>query len=249
MHFRFDLGAFSIRVGHPPPLTVYLTRHMQSVTNVDREMHLKLADPEVPGTPLGHKQAAAGAVALADDMEKRGLLSKRFRIYRSDYLRAVETSCHVSGELHSRMMKRGISTKLYDIRTDDRIRELEFGVLNGLGQREIATLFPDYDAYQQLLRAHHGRYYIRRFGGESPADVGDRVRSFVGAMYRDQEKHGINTFVVVNHGLTSRVLAKILLKQDRYWYEEQQNPQNCAIRLIVGKTDHGYIHGGVEDWD
>ena len=241
MPFRLDFGPLSVRWGSPlPELTVFLVRHGQSVLNADRQLHFTIADPEAELTPRGHAQAEEGAVALLGELKQRQWLNRKIRLYHSDYVRAHQTANHFISALEPVLPR-------FDYRMDDRIRELEFGILNGLSHQEVEQLFPSYHDYQDLLRTSDSRYYVRRMGGESPADVADRCRSFIGAMYRDYEKHGIRTFVVVNHGLTSRVLAKLLLKQNRYWYQQQRNPQNMAIRLLVGKTDHGYIHRGVEN--
>lgn len=246
MHFRFDTGPLSVRWGGYPEFDVFLMRHGQSETNVDRAKHLEIADPEVKLTSLGHQQAKEGAKVLTDYLVDNHLPSRTWlktgevRLYHSDYMRAHQTAEHVM----DRLSRNGIK---YSDRMDHRIRELEFGVLTGLEKEEIIKNFPYYYASDQLLREQHGRFYQRRFGGESPADVADRCKSFISALYRDWEKHGITTFIVVNHGLTSRVLAMLLTKSDRYWYEQQENPTNCAVRHIKGKIDLGYIHGGTEE--
>jgi len=243
---RFDLGPLSIRWAHKAPeLTVYLVRHGESQTNADHSLHFEIADPEVELTSLGFEQAYDAGERLVEVMSERGDLRKRFRVYHSDYRRAHQTAECVIRQLEIIGRRRG----KFDVRMDDRIRELEFGLLNGMKPKDIAEQHELYDAYQKMLRGQDCRYYIRRFGGESPADVADRCRNFINAMYRDYDRHGIKTFVVVAHGLTNRVMAKLLLKKDRVWYQSQNNPHNGAIRLIVGKTDHGYVHGDVEDWE
>lgn len=245
---RFDLGPFSIRWGHKAPeLNVYLVRHGESQTNADRSLHFEIADPEVELTTLGHEQADAAGAHLAEIMSDNGHLQRRFRVYHSDYRRAHQTAEHVIERLEGATSMR--YPKPFDVRMDDRIRELEFGLMNGLEPEDIEANHQLYDSYQKLLRGQDCRYYVRRFGGESPADVADRCRNFINALYRDHDRHGVNTFVVVAHGLTNRVMAKLLLKQDRIWYQNQKNPRNGAIRLIVGKTDHGYVHGNEEEWD
>lgn len=210
-----------------------LVRHGQSETNVDKSLHGTIADPEVQLTEKGKSQAKDAGCFLNSWLSEQ--TKKPVRIYRSDYMRAVQTSDIITNQLDKSIQ--------FSTRIDERIRELEFGYSDMLSGKEADDFYKHYNAYKELWDGD-AKYYRRRLGGESPADVGDRLRHFIGALHRDQDKHGIETFVVVNHGLTSRVLAKLLLKQDRQWYAKQKNPNNCAIRLIVGKTDYGYIQGG-----
>ncbi|MEM9569837.1 MAG: histidine phosphatase family protein [Pseudomonadota bacterium] len=235
MNLRIQFGALKLQIGEPAPLQILLVRHGQSQTNVDKSLHGTIADPDIQLTDVGKEQAKTAGEFLDDWLRAEKV--KRFRLYRSDYLRAVQTSEIIIDRFGSDLD--------FDTRMDERIRELEFGYSDAVSDAEFRDSFPHYEAYKNLW-AGEAKYYRRRLGGESPADVGDRLRHFVGAMYRDQEKYGISTFVVVNHGLTSRVLAKILLKEDRVWYAKQRNPGNCAVRLIKGKQDVGYIHGGTE---
>lgn len=236
MNFRLDLGPVSVRFGGAKPLRVLLVRHGQSQTNVDKSLHGTIPDPDVALTDCGREQAVAAGAFLHNWLLERR--RERIRLYRSDYRRAVQTSDIILGKISD--------VAELSVRSDDRVRELEFGFSDMIPEQADRTHLEYYDAYSALWSGN-AKYYRRRMGGESPADVGDRLRHFIGAMYRDQEKYGISTFIVVNHGLTARVLAKILLKEDRDWYAKEKNPRNCAIRLIEGKIDHGYIHGGVED--
>lgn len=235
MNFRLDVGPLSIRFGERKPLNILLVRHGQSQANVDKSLHAKYADPNFELTPLGREQASAAGEFLRVWLSKNP--KRPARLYRSDYLRAVQTSDIIIDRIGSLIP--------LSVRMDERIRELEFGYADAIGDEEVKDVFPHYDAYKNRWR-EDAKYYSRRLGGESPADVGDRLRHFIGALYRDQEKYGLDTFIVVNHGLTSRVLAKLLLKEDRTWYANQKNPNNCAIRMIRGKTDFGYIYSDVE---
>jgi len=235
MYLNIVIGSLKIRLGEPKPLQVLLIRHGQSQTNVDKSLHRSVADPDVELTDLGKQQAKHVGDFLNQWLGSH--IRGPFRIYRSDYRRAVQTSDIIAAQLSS--------NNKFDIRMDERIRELEFGYSDAVSENEMNEKFAHYQAYKDLW-AGDCKYYRRRLGGESPADVGDRLRHFVGAMHRDQEKWGIDTFLVVNHGLTSRVLAKLLLKEDRAWYTLQRNPANCAVRMIVGRNDFGYIHEGTE---
>ena len=56
---------------------------------------------------------------------------------------------------------------------DERLREKEFGILDGLTVSGIAATFPDQSEFRRLL----GKFYHRPPGGESWVDVIPRLRS------------------------------------------------------------------------
>jgi broad specificity phosphatase PhoE len=68
-----------------------------------------------------------------------------------------------------------------DIHVDERLREKEFGVLDGYTARASERKFPDLHAQ----RAHVGKFYFRPPGGESWCDVILRLRSMVEVLRRD----------------------------------------------------------------
>lgn len=243
-HFSIRLGRLRVRYGENPRPTVYLVRHGQSLANVNREAHAQLSDPLIPLSVLGEKQPWPAGEAIAHHMKANGLPEK-VRFFHSEYLRAQKTCEGVMAGFQHILPPRLVKV---DHRADSRIHELEFGWLSGLSDEErqaaLASL-GNAELQSKLLRRNGAKFFDRRAGGESPADVEVRLRPFFGALYRDVEDNGITHFVVVSHGLTNRVFAKAWLNKDFRWYEEQMNPRNCAVRYLPSdKTDGGYIHKG-----
>jgi broad specificity phosphatase PhoE len=62
-----------------------------------------------------------------------------------------------------------------EVRTDERLRDRELGILDRLTARGVTARYPD----ESDRRRHLGKLYYRPPGGESWADVALRLRSFL----------------------------------------------------------------------
>ncbi|KAG8462871.1 hypothetical protein KFE25_001644 [Diacronema lutheri] len=126
-------------------------------------------------------------------------------VYTSDLLRARRTA-----EL---LCPDGVP-----LRVDGRLRERNFGMFEGRTTAEMRELHP---AEFELMR-NGGRDYALPGGGESKADVLDRLVPF---MHELAERHAGDDVVVVSHGATLNVLLKWALHVpiDRPCNWEQHN--------------------------
>lgn len=91
---------------------------------------------------------------------------------------------------------------------------------------------PEFDPRNKLEeRSKHGVYYYKFENGESPFDVEMRLAPVIQDLFKlDEMSKDIATdVVIVCHGMTMRVLAKILMKWDLYTFEECKTPKNCEI--------------------
>jgi ribonuclease H / adenosylcobalamin/alpha-ribazole phosphatase len=154
------------------PASLWIIRHGQSAGNVARdEAHLaKLdrigisgRDVDVPLSPLGEQQAVALGHWFShneDDDRPDVLLS-------SPYRRSMQTARlfrDAGGAAHDEV-----------ICMDERLREKEFGILDGLTSLGIRNVFPDQANFRTVL----GKFYHRPPGGESWCDVILRLRSLL----------------------------------------------------------------------
>ena len=80
--------------------------------------------------------------------------------------------------------------------------------------------------------------------GESRFDVANRVHESFGTFHRDNERHNIDTLIVVCHGVTLRAFVMQWLHLTPEWFDDEPNPGNCDIRLIKDGKDEGYIYRG-----
>jgi broad specificity phosphatase PhoE len=155
------------------PERLWIVRHGESAGNVARDAadaagaeRIMIAgrDVDVPLSPTGIEQATAlGRWFAQNDAADRPAV-----LLASPYLRAQETA---------RLFRDagGCQTADEPICTDDRLREKEFGILDGLTTTGILATHPEQAEFRRLL----GKFYHRPPGGESWCDVILRLRSLM----------------------------------------------------------------------
>ncbi|MFH0986593.1 MAG: histidine phosphatase family protein, partial [Candidatus Micrarchaeota archaeon] len=175
-------------------------RHAESERNLEREriekensneltLSIKKRDPDIELTSKGIEQAAATGKALK---EKFGSFDIAFV---SPFKRTRQTA-----EIILDNMKCNC-----DYRIEERLREKEMGILDMYTKKGIKEKFPD--EYERKQR--EGKYYYRPPGGESYADVGLRLYSFIGSMMRSGS--GKNCLVVA-HSVVVKMFRKNIEK-------------------------------------
>ncbi|HSP39041.1 MAG TPA: histidine phosphatase family protein [Frankiaceae bacterium] len=159
------------------PDALWLIRHGESAGNRardDAEAHghavIEIAerDIDVPLSDLGRRQAASVGIWIGD-MDPR---QQPTSVLVSPYVRAEQTADIVLRQAGLDHLPRLI---------DERLREREFGILDGLTSRGIRERFPE----EANRRARLGKFYHRPPGGESWADVIKRLRDIVHEIGRD----------------------------------------------------------------
>lgn len=210
---------------------IFLIRHGESVANTGENLVRRIPDHLVPLTERGRVQARLTGVWLAAYCREKGIDLSRARIWQSPFVRTRETAAEFNKAL-------GIT----DIREDITLTEQQFGLFDAITDEERRTLYPnEYAEYMRQIN-NCGRFYARLPMGESPFDVAIRVHQFMGTIYRDYEKHGIDTLFVFTHGTTLRTFLLRWFHYSTEWYEQERNPKNCMIREIIDGTDLGYIN-------
>ena len=206
------------------PTVIYLVRHGQSVANVDPTAY-KRGDHTVPLTPLGRQQVEGAGRKIASSLGTVGLEKVRPVVWTSPDRRCRETGAIVASSVNA------------PVRESILIREQEFGIMDGLGDDECASRYPDWIERQRMLTAAMGKFYFRYPGGESRADVAQRVHQFFGTLHRDD----FDPAIVVCHGVAIRAFLMMWLHVPVEWFESEPNPDNASVRLIVRGEDRGYI--------
>ena len=205
------------------PTRLWLVRHGQSQGNVARDeaheaghlvIDLDWRDVDVPLSDLGQLQAEATGrwfAALPEDQRPEVLLS-------SPYVRARQTAeaiCKGGG-----LAGGAKSTVL-----DERLREREFGVFDGLTTIGIREKYPDEAAH----RAKMGKFYHRPPGGESWADVILRLRSAMNSIALQHENRRV---MIVCHQvvvLCLRYILEELTEAQILAIDRQAEILNCGI--------------------
>jgi broad specificity phosphatase PhoE len=191
---------------------LWLVRHGQSQGNVARDaaegtgaarIAIDIRDVDVPLSDFGHRQARAAGrwfKALPEDEKPEVILS-------SPYLRARQTAkaiCEAGG------LAGGKARTIID----ERLREREFGIFDGLTTLGIRQHFPEEAAHRTRL----GKFYHRPPGGESWADVILRLRS---AMNSINLHYAERRVLIVCH--------QVVVLCMRYILEELEEGQILAI--------------------
>jgi broad specificity phosphatase PhoE len=150
------------------PTELVLVRHGESVGNLaDAEarsrgaerLELSARDADVELSDEGREQAAAVGRWMAG-LEQDALPTL---VLSSPYRRAAETA-------HRAIEETGV-----DLVLDERLRERDLGLLDGLTSTGIKAMYPDEAERRKKL----GKFYYQPPSGESWADVALRVRSLL----------------------------------------------------------------------
>jgi broad specificity phosphatase PhoE len=202
------------------PRRIILIRHGESESNVDKEIMKTKPDHAVNLTQRGREQALeAGVVvaARANEVKHPSLCDKYdCWFYVSPYYRTRQTKDEIVKSFKPERIK---------VIEDPRLREQEHTprILNGEYDRQSV----------EQERDDYGHFYYRFEGGESCADVYDRISDFLGTLYRDFEKDNFPPCCcIVSHGMTNRVFLMRLLKLTVEEFEFLRNPLNCGMYIL-----------------
>jgi 2,3-bisphosphoglycerate-dependent phosphoglycerate mutase len=176
--------------------SLVLVRHAQSQQNVAHqianakgllEVETYIRQPDIEITPLGVWQSRETGKYLAK-------WPKFNRMYVSPYLRTVQTA---------ELLQAGLGYTIPKVRVEERIRERELGVFDGLTMPGREQKYPG--EWERLQR--EGPYYYRPLGGENYPDVALRVHSFLNSLRRVAVGQHV---LVVSHAVVILVFKKIL---------------------------------------
>jgi broad specificity phosphatase PhoE len=197
------------------PERIILVRHGESEGNLDKRVYTTKPDFALNLTKKGRKQADKCGQMLKQLMEHQSVL-----FYRSPFYRTRQT--------HEEIAKYFPGAKLYE---DPRLREQEHTPRLIKGHRNDVS--EERDTYSH--------FYYRFEGGESCADVFDRVSDFLATLYRDFNKENFpKNCVIVSHGMTNRVFLMRLLHFTVEQFEFLKNPRNCGFYILARQESGKY---------
>jgi broad specificity phosphatase PhoE len=208
---------------------LWLVRHGESMGNVADahaqragagRLDLDIRDPDVPLSDTGRSQAEAlGAwlAALPEDQRPTAVLSSPFK-------RALTTAQLATADLGIR------------VRTDERLRERDFGAFDGMTGAGIREQYPDEAARRDLL----GKFYYRPPGGESWADVALRIRSLLAT---EGLRHDCERLVVVAHQaviMVFRYVLEELTEQELLAVDREEQVANASLTSYEREESGGF---------
>jgi broad specificity phosphatase PhoE len=213
------------------PTRLWLVRHGESAGNLallDAErrgaetIDIQGRDVDVPLSELGERQARAVGRWFAQQTESE----RPSVIISSPYVRALQTTRHISSELPE-----GEAECL----GDERLREKEFGELNRYTKLGILARFPE----EARRRSDLGKFYYRPPGGESWCDVVLRLRSVLQDL---QFSYAGERVLIVAHQVVVHCLRYVIERLDERQLLEidrANDVPNCAITSYRIKNEAG----------
>lgn len=204
------------------PCDLWLIRHGQSAGNVARDLahdagELRIAldhrDVDIPLSALGEEQARA----LGHWFAQESVRGQPEVVLSSPYVRALQTA-----EL---FREAGGCDEDVAICLDERLREKEFGILDGLTTTGVSHFEPD----QARFRAVLGKFYHRPPGGESWVDVIFRLRALLDTVslhYSGKRVMIVAHQVVV---LCMRYILERMTEAEILAIDGQGDVANCSV--------------------
>lgn len=217
------------------PEVLWVVRHGESSGNVARDaaeeqglerIDLAHRDMDVPLSDTGHRQAEA----LGHRFARLPSHEQPTAVWTSPYVRAHQTA---QGVLEAA----GLDVPVV---LDERLREREFGVLDGLTRKGITAQFADESERRALL----GKFYHRPPGGESWSDVLLRLRAALDDLRRDAAGERV---VLVGHQvvvLLVRYVLEGMTEQQILDIDSQAEVANCSVTTYRHDPSAG-LRGGL----
>jgi broad specificity phosphatase PhoE len=204
------------------PEQLIIVRHGQSAGNLARDapheaavdrIALTARDADVPLSDLGCRQASALGhwyAGRSPDEQPEVLLC-------SPYCRARQTA-----EIFRSEGGASIETPIC---FDERLREKEFGILDGLTTLGVANLFPEQANFRRSL----GKFYHRPPGGESWCDVILRLRSVLDTISLHHAGKRVMIFTHQVVVLCIRYILETLDEATILSIDRDGDVANCAV--------------------
>lgn len=168
--------------------TIWLVRHGETQANVEGIFQ---GQTDSPLNDRGRRQAADVARALG---------TVHFdRIYASDLSRAADTAGAIAG-------LQGL-----DVVLDPELRELHYGVLQGVRYDEFRDVLKDHGVADQWGPGIFSANGMAPPGGESIADLRSRIVRFIQRLDETHPPESDQSVLLVAHGGTLLVMLTVLL--------------------------------------
>jgi probable phosphoglycerate mutase len=182
-------------------LHLMLVRHGETDWNVQRRYQ---GQTDVPLSGFGMRQAELVAERLTGD--------KINAVYASDLSRAWETAQIIAG-------KSGL-----EVFPEPRLRELKFGILEGLTFEEAEKQYPE------MIAAWLDNFNNTPDGAETIDQFTARIVSLLNDL---KQKHNKQVVLLVGHGGSlSEILRVILgLSPEKRWYFEMENASLSEVLI------------------
>jgi 2,3-bisphosphoglycerate-dependent phosphoglycerate mutase len=220
------------------PDHLVIVRHAESERNIWREIAMakgelvyggNLRDMDVPLTPNGEQQAIATGRHL-------GAKFRFDHAFVSPFNRTMHTARLMIDQFPDQV----------EITEEERVREIDFGILDGLTKHGIAHYHPE----EQERRSRVGKYHYRPPAGENYPDVALRVHTFLGTLTRETAGESV---LVVCHSVIVLIFRKLLERLTEQEFmaidaNKVMDVKNCSVTHYafdpsVGKSGKLVLRG------
>jgi probable phosphoglycerate mutase len=204
------------------PTRLVIVRHGESGRNVAKEI-AKSKGEHLYGSDVRDIDVRLTERGLLEARTTGQHLAMKFKndnfdvIFTSPYRRTVQTANQIRAQLKAKI----------PLVHEERIREIEFGILDGITTDGIKWKYPE----EFSRRKRVGKYWYRPPGGESRPDVALRVHSFLGALTRDYMEKKV---LVVCHSVVVLIFRRLLERWGENKYmkiEAEDDVRNCSVTI------------------
>ncbi|KAJ3144606.1 hypothetical protein HK101_002645 [Irineochytrium annulatum] len=165
---------------------------------------------------------------MEEDRDEGRAFRKQIRFFVSPYQRTRETF---------KGIVEGLDERYYDCYEEPRLREQDFG---NFQRKEVMDRC-------KKEREAFGHFYYRFPGGESGADVYDRMSTFLETLYRQMERPDFpQVVVIVGHGLSARLLMMRWFHWSVESFEALENLRHCEM-VVMKRVDDARVGGSAGD--
>ncbi len=226
------------------PNKIILVRHGESMGNVDKQVYLHTPDYAVELTDNGKQQAFELGKQLNDEIgivykysDDEKYTKAPVKVYGSPYFRTRQTF---------KEFRKSINVDSYY--EDPRLREQEWGTRT---QENFDDLLRIRQAIIEQTRDAYGTFYYRFEGGESVADVYDRISSFLDTLWREFEKPDYPRVAIINtHGMAIRAFLMRFFHLTVEEFEVLKNPKNASYTVLqLDNTGKYKLTKPLEKWE
>jgi 2,3-bisphosphoglycerate-dependent phosphoglycerate mutase len=172
-------------------------------------------DQDTRLVPLGHQQAYDLGVMIGRSNDPLPDV-----IITSPYYRAKQTTVDVILGIQS--VRPGYQPKIV---VEERIREIEFGIMDGIDRATFRKMFPT----EADRRERDGKYYYRPPGGENRPDVRLRVHQVLDTLNRDYV--GMNVLIIC-HSVVVLAFRSLIERWEEEEYlkvDKEDDVKNCGL--------------------
>lgn len=200
------------------PSRIILIRHGESQGNADKQTYRHTPDYAIRLTPKGVDQAINAGHQISDLIKHA-----TYGCYYSPYFRSRQTMDEAT-----KVIKGSVC---HFKKEEPRIREQEYS--GKIRTTDRIDFEKERDAY--------GKFFYRMDGGESGADVYDRVSDVIGAMHRDFEKKNYpQNCLIFSHGMTNRIFIMKWIHAPVEEFEMWKNPKNGELYILELQDNQKY---------